>query len=56
MARYPTGKRVVSALYELGSDNPYLAAMPSMLSKHELFKAILSDPPLPANLSAMSSA
>ncbi len=55
MVRYPAGKRVVSAVYEPGVDNPYLAAMPSMLSTAEFNRSIRSEPPLPPNLPSMAA-
>ena len=49
-------ERVVGAIYDNGPmDNPFLAAMPEMLSADDYQRLIQSFPPLPSQLSALSS-
>ena len=49
-------EKVVGAIYDNGPmDNPFLAAMPEMLSADEYQRLIRSLPPLPSHLSALSS-
>ncbi len=49
-------KKVVGAIYDNGPmDNPFLAAMPEMLSADEYQRLIRSLPPLPSRLFALSS-
>lgn len=47
--------RVVKAVYDVKiSDNPFLAAMPEMLSANEYQEAVKGFPPLPSRLSELS--
>ena len=49
-------EKVVGAIYDNGpADNPFLAAMPEMLSADDYQRLIQSLPPLPSQLSALSS-
>ena len=55
MQKYLAGQ-VVAAIYDNGPiGNPFLAAMPEMLSKDEFFTCVRSCPQLPANLAEMTS-
>ena len=55
MQKYLAGQ-VVAAIYDNGPiGNPFLAAMPEMLSKDEFFTYVRSCPQLPANLAGMTS-
>lgn len=48
--------QTVGAIYDNApADNPFLAAMPEMLSREEFLGAIRSAPPLPDNLQQMTS-
>lgn len=53
MSKYPTG-HTASAIYEGTSGNPYLEAMPDMLSPEQFASAIASYPPIPHDLAQMS--
>ena len=53
MSKYPAD-RVVSAVYDGTSGNPYLDAMPDMLSPERFAQAVASYPPIPYDLSRMS--
>ena len=54
MSKYPTSQRV-AAIYDPAQEgNPFLAAMPEMLSHDAFMKAIRSLPPLPAGLGTMT--
>lgn len=53
MSRYPPG-HTVGAIYEGSSGNPYLDAMPDMLSPEQFAKAVASYPPIPHDLAEMS--
>lgn len=53
MSKYPIGERRTSAVYDPAQGNPFLAAMPEMLSHDAFMRAIRSLPPLPAGLKAM---
>ena len=55
MSKYPAGQRV-GAVYEGACDNPYLAAMPDMLSPDAFARAVASYPSIPHNLAELSSA
>ena len=54
MSKYPAGQRV-RAVYEGACDNPYLAAMPDMLSPDAFARAVASYPSIPHNLAELSS-
>ena len=54
MSKYPTG-HTVGAVYNGNSGNPYLAAMPDMLSPEQFLQAVASYPPIPHDLAKMSS-
>lgn len=55
MQKYSAGQ-VAAAIYDNGPiGNPFLAAMPEMLSKDEFFTYVRSCPQLPANLAGMTS-
>lgn len=55
MKKYPS-EQTVGAIYDNAPiDNPFLAAMPEMLSQEEFMSAVRSTPPLPHSLSQMSS-
>lgn len=53
MSKYPTG-HTASAIYEGTSGNPYLEAMPDMLSPEQFAQVIESYPPIPHDLAQMS--
>lgn len=53
MSKYPSG-HAVGAVYDINSGNPYLDAMPDMLSPEQFSKAVASYPPIPHNLTQMS--
>lgn len=53
MSKYPTG-HTVGAVYEGTSGNPYLEAMPDMLSPDQFSKSVASYPPIPHDLDRMS--
>ena len=53
MSKYPTGY-TVGAIYEGSSGNPYLDAMPDMLSPEQFAQAVASSPPIPHDLDRMS--
>lgn len=53
MSKYPTG-HTASVIYEGTSGNPYLEAMPDMLSPEQFASAIASYPPIPHDLAQMS--
>lgn len=53
MSKYPTG-HTVSAIYEGASGNPYLEAIPDMLSPEQFVQVIESYPPIPHDLAQMS--
>lgn len=56
MRKYPAGESVVGAVYDNAPvDNPFLAAMPEMLSQSDFNSEIRSFPKLPQNLPQMSS-
>ena len=42
--KYPIGQRVVEAIYDKNEKNPFVAALPEMLTKQQLFAAIESRP------------
>lgn len=55
MRKYPLNKPVCDAIYENASmDNPFLAAMPEMLTPEQFMKDIRNMPGLPYNLPQMS--
>lgn len=55
MKKYPVGENIVGAVYDNApADNPFLAALPEMLSITDFNSEIRSFPKLPANLSSMS--
>ena len=53
MSKYPVG-HTVGAIYEGNSGNPYLDAMPDMLSPEQFARVIASYPPIPHDLAQMS--
>lgn len=53
MSKYPSG-HTVGAIYEGSSGNPYLEAMPDMLSPDQFSKSVASYPPIPNDLVQMS--
>ncbi len=53
MSKYPALQRVTAVYDSTHEGNPFLAAMPEMLSHDAFMKAIRSLPPLPAGLRAM---
>ena len=53
MSKYPAS-HAASAIYEGSSGNPYLEAMPDMLSPEQFARAIASYPPIPHDLAQMS--
>lgn len=53
MSKYPTG-HTVGAVYDGNSGNPYLEAMPDMLSPDQFSKSVASYPPIPHDLDRMS--
>lgn len=56
MRKYPAGESVVGAVYDNAPvDNPFLAAMPEMLSQSDFNSEIRSFPKLPQNLPQMTS-
>lgn len=55
MSKYPIGERRTSAVYDPSQGNPFLAAMPEMLSHDAFMRAVQSLPPLPAGLGVMTS-
>lgn len=57
MQKYPLRQKA-NAIYDNDSTsegNPFLAALPALLSKEEFFKIIRSSPQLPVNLAEMTS-
>lgn len=55
MGKYPPG-RTVGAVYDNGpGDNPFLAAMPDLMGRERFLEQIKSMPPLPRQLSSMTS-
>ena len=54
MSKYPAGQ-TVGAVYEGTHDNPYLAAMPDMLSPDAFARAVASYPSIPHDLAELSS-
>lgn len=52
MSRYPPG-HTVGAIYEGSSGNPYLDAMPDMLSPEQFAQSVASYPPIPYDLAQM---
>lgn len=54
MSKYPAGQRV-GAVYDGTHDNPYLAALPDMLSPDAFARAVASYPTIPHNLAELSS-
>lgn len=56
MRKYPSGESVVGAIYDNApADNPFLAALPEMLSIADFNSEIQNFPKLPANLPLMTS-
>ena len=53
MSKYPPG-HTVGAIYVGSSGNPYLDAMPDMLSPEQFAQAVASYPPIPHDLAEMS--
>ena len=53
MSRYPSG-HTVGAIYDGSSGNPYLDAIPDMLSPEQFARIIASYPPIPHDLAEMS--
>lgn len=53
MSKYPAG-HAASAIYEGSSGNPYLDAMPNMLSPDQFSKSVASYPPILHDLAQMS--
>lgn len=54
MSKYSAGQRV-GAVYDGTHDNPYLAALPDMLSPDAFARAVASYPTIPHNLAELSS-
>lgn len=55
MRKYPCGENHVEAVYDnTPADNPFLAAMPEMMSRENVNAELRSLPPLPYNLSQMT--
>lgn len=54
MSKYPPG-HTVGAIYEGSSGNPYLEALPDMLSPEQFVQAVASYPPIPYDLAEMAS-
>lgn len=54
MSKYSDKNRIANAVYDKSAQNPFLAAMPELLSKDIIFRSIESLPPLPYNLSAFT--
>lgn len=54
MSKYPAGQRV-GAVYDGTHDNPYLAALPDMLSPDAFARAVASYPSIPYSLAELSS-
>ena len=57
MQKYPLRQKA-NAIYDNDSTsegNPFLAALPALLSKEEFFEIIRSSPQLPVNLAEMTS-
>lgn len=54
MSKYPAGQKV-GAVYDGTHDNPYLAALPDMLSPDAFARAVASYPTIPHNLAELSS-
>ena len=56
MSKYPTGEQCVPAIYDGAYEgNPFLAALPDVLSREAFLDSIRSLPPLPSGLDAMTS-
>lgn len=56
MRKYPAGESIVGAVYDNApADNPFLAAMPEMLSQKDFSSEIRSFPKFPQNLPSMTS-
>lgn len=56
MRKYPAGERIVGAVYDnTSADNPFLSAMPEMLSQKDFISEIRNFPKLPSNLPSMSN-
>lgn len=56
MRKYPVGEQSVGAVYDKAPvDNPFLAALPEMLSQSDFSSEIRSFPKLPQNLPQMTS-
>lgn len=53
MSKYQAG-HAVGAVYDINSGNPYLDAMPDMLSPEQFAQAVASYPPIPYDLAQMS--
>ena len=54
MSKYPIGEQRSSAVYDPAQEgNPFLAALPEMMSHDTFMGAVRSLPPLPAGLGAM---
>ena len=55
MSKYPIGEQRSSAVYDPAQEgNPFLAALPEMMSHDTFMGAVRSLPPLPAGLGAMT--
>lgn len=55
MRKYPSGEKIVGAVYDNApADNPFLAALPEMLSQSDFSSEIKSYPKLPVNLPSMT--
>lgn len=56
MRKYPVGEQSVGAVYDKAPvDNPFLAALPEMLSQSDFSSEIRSFPKLPQSLPQMTS-
>ena len=55
MRKYPPNESVCGAVYDNApADNPFLAALPEMLSRDDFLSAIRSTPGLPHDLPQMT--
>ena len=56
MSKYPIGEQRSSAVYDPAQEgNPFLAALPEMMSREIFLSSIRSLPPLPSGVSGMTS-
>ncbi len=55
MSKYPTSQRVAAVYDPTQEGNPFLAALPEMMSREIFLSSIRSLPPLPSGVSGMTS-